>query len=282
MSVTTGRFRRVLTALVVMTLAAVAAPLTAGPAQAATRWVPKPGVQWQWQLDSTPTSAELGRAYAAGARAFDIDGFGATAATVKAIHALGAGVGAVCYINVGGWENYRPDAAKFPAAVRGRTIDGWPSEKWLDIRQVAVLKPLMKARVQMCAAKGFDAVEPDLLDAYQNTSGFPLTGTQQVTYNRMIAELAHAAGMSVAQKGDVDQTAALQPFFDWTLNEQCGEYGECAALSAYSRNGKAVWIVEYENFPAVCSRVFPVAGAAAMYKSTELTAARTPCRSTKG
>ena len=93
---------------------ALAAPLLlttrrtalAVPASAAvTRWTPKPGIQWQWQLSSSPTAAELRTAYAAGARAFDIDGDGSTAASVNAIHALGPGVGAVCYIDVGGWED---------------------------------------------------------------------------------------------------------------------------------------------------------------------------------
>ncbi len=253
------------------------------PTTTTTRWTPKPGVQWQWQLGSTPTAAALAKAYAAGARAFDIDGDGAGAATVTAIHALGTGVGAVCYIDVGGWEDYRSDAANFPASAKGNAIDGWPSERWLDVRQLALLKPLMQARVQMCATKGFDAVEPDLLDGYQNSTGFPITGAQQIAYNTMIAGLAHAAGMTVAQKGDVDQAAALQPVFDWTLNEQCGEYDECAALSAYTAAGKAVWIVEYSGFPKVCAIDFPVAGAAAMYKSLDLTAdPRTPCPSSTG
>ncbi len=248
-----------------------------------TRWTPKPGVQWQWQLGSTPTAAQLAKAYAAGARAFDIDGDGAGAATVAAIHALGTGVGAVCYIDVGGWEDYRSDAANFPASVKGSAIDGWPSEKWLDVRQLAVLEPLMQARVQMCASKGFDAVEPDLLDGFENSTGFPITAAQQIAYNTMIAGLAHAAGLTVAQKGDVDQAAALQPVFDWTLNEQCGEYNECGALSAYTAAGKAVWIVEYSGYPKVCAIDFPVAGAAAMYKSLDLTAdPRTPCLSSAG
>jgi hypothetical protein len=270
---------------------ALAAPLllttllttAAVPASAAvTRWTPKPGVQWQWQLSSSPTAAELRTAYAAGARAFDIDVDGATAASVKAIHVLGAGVGAVCYIDVGGWEDYRSDAANFPASVKGKPMDGWPSERWLDIRQTAVLKPLMQARMQMCASKGFNAVEPDVLDGYQSNTGFPLTAAQQMTYNIMIAGLAHAAGLSVAQKGDVDQATQLQPYFDWTLNEQCGQYNECGALSAYSKAGKAVWIVEYSGFPTVCAIDYSVAGAAAMKKSVDLNASRTPCLSTKG
>jgi hypothetical protein len=243
-------------------------------------WTPRPGVQWQWQLGSTPTAAELATAYAAGARAFDIDGDDAEVADVAAIHALGVGVGAVCYVDAGGWEDYRTDAAAFPDSVKGNTIDGWPSEKWLDVRQLAVLKPLMQARIQMCAGKGFDAVEPDLLDGFENSTGFPITAAQQIAYNTMIAGLAHAAGMSVAQKGDVSQAVDLEPVFDWALNEQCGQYDECGQLSAYTEAGKAVWIVEYSGFPRVCATDYPLAGAAAMYKSVNLTAnPRTPCLS---
>jgi hypothetical protein len=95
--------------------------------------------------------------------------------------------------------------------------------------------------------------------------------------------LVHAAGMTVAQKGDVDQAAELEPVFDWTLNEQCGQYDECGALSAYTAAGKAIWIVEYSGFPDVCAIDYPVAGAAAMYKSLDLTDdPRSPCLSSTG
>lgn len=263
--------------LAVLTLAASALVVT--PAQAATPWVPKPGVQWQWQLSSVPTAAQLKTAYAAGVRAFDVDGDDSSVASVKAIHALGSDVGAVCYVDVGGYESYRADAAKFPKSVIGKKMDGWP-ENWLDVRQVDVLKPIMAARIQVCKDKGFDAVEPDLLDAWQNASGFPITGAQQITYNRMIADLAHAAGMSVLQKGDVDQAAALQPYFDWTLNEECGAFNECQPLLAYKNAGKAVWIVEYGK--ARCKTDYPIAGQAAMLKPLELGAKRTVCTSANG
>jgi hypothetical protein len=254
------------------------------PADAATvPWVPTPGVQWQWQLSSTPTTAQLRTAYAEGARAFDIDGDGATAKDVAAIHALGPNVGAVCYIDAGGWEDYRSDAARFPASVKGNTIDGWPSERWLDVRQLDILRPLMKARIDACKAKGFDGLEPDLLDGWQNNTGFPITGAQQITYNRMVADLAHAAGLSVALKGDVDQAAQLAPYFDWTLNEQCGQYNECAPLAAFKNAGKAVWIVEYKAKSAtLCGRDYPLAGQAAMFKKLSLNAARSVCTSTAG
>jgi hypothetical protein len=67
--------------------------------------------------------------------------------------------------------------------VLGRNLDGWPGERWLDIRRIGALRPIMKARIAKCARKGFDAVEPDNIDGYQNRSGFPLTGSDQLRYN---------------------------------------------------------------------------------------------------
>ena len=57
--------------------------------------------------------------------------------------------------------------------------------------------------------QGFDAVEPDLLDGFENSTGFPITPAQQIAYNTMIAGLGHAAGLTVAQKGNVDQLSLI-------------------------------------------------------------------------
>ena len=43
---------------------------------------------------------------------YDIDLFETSAATVAALHAESRKV--ICYVNAGGWENWRPDAALFP------------------------------------------------------------------------------------------------------------------------------------------------------------------------
>ena len=45
---------------------------------------------------------------------------------------------AVCYIDAGTWENWRPDRQRFPDSVLGRA-NGWPGERWLDIRRIDVL-----------------------------------------------------------------------------------------------------------------------------------------------
>jgi len=54
----------------------------------------------------------------------------------------------------------RPDAGAFPDAVKGDS-NGWSGERWLDIRRLDVLGPIMQRRLDLCKQKGFDAVEPD-------------------------------------------------------------------------------------------------------------------------
>ena len=57
----------------------------------------------------------------------------------------------------------------------GNDYVGWPGEKWLDIRAIESLAPLLRARLDLCAAKGFDGIEPDNIEVHDNDSGFPLT-----------------------------------------------------------------------------------------------------------
>ena len=104
---------------------------------------------------------------------YDIDLFDNDAAVVAALQAKGRKV--VCYVNAGGWESWRPDEARFPEQVIGAALDDWEGEKWLDIRRIDVLGPIMESRLDMCEEKGFDGVEPDNVDGYLNDTGFPLT-----------------------------------------------------------------------------------------------------------
>ncbi len=98
----------------------------------------------------------------------------------------------------------------------------------------------------MCRDKGFDAVEPDNMDGYRNDTGFPLTATDQLHYNRLIARLAHDRGLAVGLKNDLEQIPELVGDFDFAVNEQCAQYGECGALRPFVEAGKAVFHVEYE------------------------------------
>jgi hypothetical protein len=44
-------------------------------------------------------------------------------------------------------------------------MDGWPKEKWVDIRSVHV-RTIMSKRIELAAQKGFDAIDPDNVDGY--------------------------------------------------------------------------------------------------------------------
>jgi hypothetical protein len=200
------------------------------------RWQPRPGVAWQWQLSGrVDTTVDV--------PVYDIDGFDQPGRTVAALHRDGRKV--ICYLSTGAWEDWRPDAEKFPRSVLGRG-NGWEGERWLDIRRTDVLEPLMAARLDMCRDKGFDAVEPDNMDGYKNRTGFPLKAADQLRYNRLIAKLAHDRGMSVGLKNDLDQIPQLVDDFDFAVNEQCAQYEECEAMSPFIEAGKAVFHVEYE------------------------------------
>jgi hypothetical protein len=241
----------ILTAIVVMS--AVAGPAGAhtarsgavrlAPGQAAPTpcpgcWHPRLRLSWQWQLNSPPKARNL-----LDVRVYDVDGFGSSTRLVGAMHERR--IKAVCYVSAGSWEDFRPDAGDFPDEVLGRS-NGWPGERWLDIRRTDVLQSIMDARLDMCASKRFDAVELDNVDGYQNRTGFPLTGADQRAYNELLANDAHARGLSVLLKNDLGQVKALLPYFDGALNEQCHQYSECRKLVPFVDAGKPVFGVEYK------------------------------------
>jgi hypothetical protein len=199
-------------------------------------WTPPAHPTWYWQLQGKIDNGEPVSLY-------DIDGFENSAAEVSTLHSQGKHV--ICYVDVGTAENFRPDYGEFPASVLG-SPNGWPGERWLDIRQLAVLKPIMTARFQMCEEKGFDAVEPDNIEAYANKSGFPITGEQQLTYNEWIAGEVHSLGMAVLQKNDGEQAEQQLSYFDGALTEQCNQYHECGDFEPYLAAGKPVLNAEYK------------------------------------
>jgi hypothetical protein len=147
---------------------------------------------------------------------------------------------------VGTAEDFRPDYSEFSQSVLGLT-NGWPGERWLDIRQLGVLEPIMTARFQMCREKGFDAVEPDNMEGYANESGFPLSAHDQLVYNEWVAGEVHALGMAVLQKNDGEQTSEQLPYFGGALSEQCNQYRECADFVPYLAAGKPVLNAEYRR-----------------------------------
>jgi hypothetical protein len=243
-------------------------PPTPSSAPVAGWWHPKAGMSWQWQLTGTiDTSVNV--------EVYDLDAFTTPAGTVSALKA--AGRHTICYVNAGAKEDFRPDAGRFPTSVVGKALEGWPGEKWLDIRRWDVIEPVLTERFKTCRSKGFDAVEPDNLDGYSNSSGFPLTADDQLAYNRHVADLAHRMNLAVGLKNDVEQAATLAPAFDFAVNEECARYQECETLRVFTAAGKPVFHVEYDLDTGQFCPAAKALGFSSMKKKLSLDAWRQPC-----
>lgn len=250
-----------------LALAGVASAATTAPA-APARWQPTPGLLWQFQLSGAYDPRVV-------ADVVEVDGADTPAATVAAIRKSGRK--AVCYVSAGSWEDWRADAARFPKRVLGKPLAGWPGERWLDVRRLDVLLPILRARVAGCAAKGFHAVDFDNVDGYANATGFPLAAADQLRFNRALAALAHSAGLAVGLKNDLDQIPQLVADFDWATNEQCFEYDECTLLAPFPAAGKPAVVIEYTTPTARFCPQARLLGLDAMRKKLNLGAWREAC-----
>ena len=197
------------------------------PAAAPVPWRPVVGDTWQWQL-----SGPLNPAY--DVTVYDIDLFDTPAAVIDALHAEQRLV--VCYFSAGSSEDWRPDFGSFAESDFGAPLDDWPGERWLDTRSPNV-REIMRGRLELARDKGCDGVEPDNVDAYQHDSGFDLDASGQLDFNRFLAGEAHARGLAVGLKNNLDQIAELVVDFDFAVNEQCFEYDECGAYADSRRRG---------------------------------------------
>jgi hypothetical protein len=230
-----------------------------------------PGTSWQWQLTGTiDTSVDAG--------VFDIDLFEAPQAAIDQLHASGRKV--ICYFDTA-YEDFRPDSTQL-APYRGNPVDGWPGQYWVDFRQSAV-RAVMSARLDLAVTKRCDAVEPDDVDAIDNDPGFAITANDQLDFCRFLANAAHARGLGVALKNNLAQVPQLVAEFDFAVNEECFQYGECDELLPFIQAGKAVLQVEYAagSFDTKAAQICPQANAKnfdSLLKHLDLDAPRRSCR----
>lgn len=209
-------------------------------------WTPPPGTSWQIQFTGTIDTS-------VNAKAFDLDMFGTTKETIDKLHARGSK--AICYFSGGSSETYRPDFSSFPSSVLGTTLGGYPDERWLDVRQLAILGPIMIARMDLAVQKGCDALDVDNMDGYTNNPGFPITYAQQLAYNKFIATEAHKRGLSIGLKNDLLQIKDLVDTYDFAINESCLSYSECYYMQPFIDRNKAVFAISYTGSQSsVCSQ----------------------------
>jgi hypothetical protein len=255
--------------------ASAAAPLRDLPPPVASpaAWKPTAGLSWQLQyvhgLD-TRVDADV----------YKVDLFDTQPATVAALRKNNKRV--VCYVNAGAWEDWRPDAKRFPDAALGSGYDGWPGERWLDIRRIDALAPVMLSRLDLCRDKGFDGVVLDNVNSYLNRTGFALTFADQLRYNVWLANEAHERGLAVGMNNDGEQARELAPYFDWALTEGCLSENSCQAMRPFTALGKPVIVIEYTDSRARLAMFCRQASAqqiTVLAKRRELDAYRMDCRS---
>ncbi|MFD7130968.1 endo alpha-1,4 polygalactosaminidase [Streptomyces sp. NPDC059894] len=163
------------------------------------------------------------------------------------------GTYSICYVNA---FQAQPDAeGEWADDLLLRDVDGevvvdpdW-DEALLDIRTEAKRERVARtvnAWIDTCAAKGFDAVEPDNYDTYTRAPDGLLTAEDAKAFLALLAGHAHAKGLAVAQKNTPDLAADREEVgLDFAVAEECGRYDECDAYTAAF--GRHVVDVEYEK-----------------------------------
>ena len=232
-------------------------------------WQPKPWTEWQIQfrgrIDTTLN-----------VDAFEVDLFDTPLADIKRLRENETKV--ICYFSAGTYEDWRPDSGLFSAALLGEPLPSWPGERWLDIRQLDALLPLLRQRLDLAVQKGCDGIDADNVNGYTNATGFPLTADYQLRFNRALASEAHARLLAIGLKNDLNQVPDLVTTFDFAVNESCVALGECDTLKPFIAIGKPVFGIEYQGtFDTVC----PVANAHGfdtLIKNRSLDSYRVACR----
>jgi Glycoside-hydrolase family GH114 len=151
----------------------------------------------------------------------------------------------------------------------------------LDIRQIDKLAPIMLERLDLCQAKGFDALEPDNMDIYTNDTGFPLTYADQLRYALWFADEAHKRGLAIGVKNAPDQVKDLVEHFDFAITEDAFYYRWAEDMLPFIEAGKPVFAAEYTdlsgNFAEYCELAKPM-GLSVILKQRQLNAWLKKCK----
>ena len=231
-------------------------------------WTPARNSSYQIQFNGEPDlSVE--------ADVFELDAFDTDRSVIEELHESGRYV--ICYINAGAFEDWRPDADLYPDEIIGKEYAGWPGENWLDIRQTDLLMPILEARLDLCVSKALDAVEFDNVDGWQNDTGFVLSSSDQLAFNRLLAEAAHQRGLAAGLKNDPDQITDLESWFDFAVVESCFSQGWCEQTQPFIDSGKPVFAIEYSSINGYCSGS-KAPGITLLQKRRDLDAWRKTCQ----
>jgi hypothetical protein len=230
---------------------------------------------------------------------YDIDGIDNPSSTVSALHAMGDKV--VCYVEVGTAGDYYSAAdegiattyyAQLQAAgVFGTKLSGYP-EYFLNINSAQTVSIIEAMIQQQCGKKGFDGVETDLDETFNNnegSSGFTISQANEETYLTTLANYMHSIGLAWISKNLDDTGVAsfvsdMQPLAQGMISEECNYNGTCSLLSSFLSAHKWVGNAEYTSPDGETTAKFCAydntnnINGVLFDASASLAGGRTPCR----
>ncbi|CAM1500839.1 Fc.00g100010.m01.CDS01 [Cosmosporella sp. VM-42] len=207
-------------------------------------WQPKAGTKWQIVLSKAIVPPSSSNRLTPNVPVWDLDLYDNKASTFAALKKQGAKV--ICYFSAGSWEDWRADKDDFAKKDLGKVMDGWPNEKWVNIRSTSV-RNIMKKRIKLASDKGCDAIDPDNVDGYQNDNGLGLTQADSVSYMKFLSQEAAKYNMATGLKNAGDIIPKVLPYVAFSVNEQCIQYAECETFAAFIKAGKPVFNIEYPS-----------------------------------
>lgn len=264
-TVTSLRSARALLATVVVLAGLGVAACTATPAQhpATTAVQDGPTQQSSTREVATPKKATVSLPPVNGRFDYQIGGPYAPVASVAVIsrdrhEQPVTGRYGICYVNA---FQTQPQEAKFWTGKHPDLLlrrDGkplidpdWPGEYILDTSTTAkrsAIAAIVGGWITGCARSGFQAVEPDNLDAWTRSKGL-LTKADNVALATLLATRAHSVGLAIAQKNtsELGSSGRTKIGFDFAIAEECQVYDECAAYT--NVYGARVIEIEYTDNP---------------------------------
>ncbi|KAF2867967.1 glycoside hydrolase superfamily, partial [Massariosphaeria phaeospora] len=171
----------------------------------------------------------------------DIDLFDTSKETISD---LKASKKVICYFSAGSQEGWRSDSDEFKNGDVGNALDGWPDEKWVDVKSDNV-RNIMKKRIKMAAENGCTAIDPDNVDGFVSQDGFGYDKSAYVDYLRFLAQEAQTNNLAIGLKNAVDLIPEVVNFMQFAINEQCHEFRECDQYKPFTAANKAVFNIEY-------------------------------------
>lgn len=131
------------------------------------------------------------------------------------------------------------------------------NEALFDVRTAAkrtALLGVQSAWFDDCLSDGYQAIEPDNLDAFDRSTGL-ITFAQTKEYLKLVVPYVHDLGLAIAQKNTADSPNGYGGIgasfvdgsegFDFAIAEECAAYQECDVYT--DQYGALVFEIEYTD-----------------------------------